>query len=73
MLKELGVSSEDLDRAVEIAKKEGAYAKLSGGGGGGGAIAITDKPDTLIKVMKDNGFGALKAEVSLDGAKKYLE
>ncbi len=73
LLKELGVSSEDLDRAVEIAKKEGAYAKLSGGGGGGGAIAITDKPDKLIKVMKDNGFGALKAEVSLDGAKKYLE
>jgi len=74
LLKELGVSSERLDRVVEIAKEHGAYgAKLSGGGGGGIAIAICKDPDELIRVMEEKGFKAYGTRIAIDGARKYLK
>lgn len=74
LLSELGVSSPGLDQAVELARENGAYgAKLSGGGGGGIAIAISRKPKELIRIMEENGFKAYSADISLMGAKEYLE
>jgi mevalonate kinase len=43
LLRELGVSSVELDRLVEAACAAGAGgAKLSGGGGGGNMLALVD-------------------------------
>lgn len=73
LLRELGVSSKGLDRAVELARENGAYgAKLSGGGGGGIAIAICKNPERLMRVMGENGFDAYPTSVTLNGAEKYL-
>ncbi len=57
LLKQLGVSSEKLDSAVELAMKNGAYgAKLSGGGGGGIAIAVAEDPEELKDKLSDAGL-----------------
>ncbi len=73
LLRSLGVSSEGLDRAVELSRENGAYgAKLSGGGGGGLAIALSKTPKSLIRAMEEQGFKAYSAEVAFDGAKSYL-
>ncbi len=73
LLKELGVSSNGLDRAVAIGKSIGAYGvKLSGGGGGGIAVAIAKDEGQLIKAMVEAGFKAYKTGLSTKGAKDYL-
>lgn len=74
ILRELGVSSDGLDKAVELAMKNGAYgAKLSGGGRGGLAIAICRDPESLIDIMEKNGFKAQEVSVSFRGACSYIE
>ncbi len=74
ILRELGVSSEGLDKAVGIAKKNGAYgAKLSGGGGGGIAVVLCRETGGMVKAMEEAGFKAYVAEVSLSGARDFLE
>jgi mevalonate kinase len=71
LLKELGVSSEGLDAAVDLAVRSGAYgAKLSGGGGGGIAIALAEHPDRLAESMKGR-FNVYKAHITTQGAKWY--
>ena len=72
LLKELGVSSEGLDRAVSIAAENGAYgAKLCGGGGGGMAVALVDdaSAETVVKSLKANGFEAYVTSIEPKGAK----
>jgi mevalonate kinase len=47
-LRQMGVSSPELDRLVEAARSAGAAgAKLSGGGKGGNMIALTNEGDTV--------------------------
>lgn len=71
-LRQLGVSSDGLDTAVETGKKAGASGvKLSGGGGGGIAIAIGPNPNQIIDAMKKAGFEARLTEISKDGAKSF--
>jgi mevalonate kinase len=74
-LKMLGVSSDGLDRAVEIARKSGALgAKLSGGGRGGLAIVLTDKKKSSI-VSEDlikAGFDVFVSEIVNKGAKEEV-
>ena len=55
LLRELGVSTEKLDKVVEIGKKYGYGAKLSGAGGGGVAIILVDenKKEMLLKKLDD--------------------
>lgn len=73
ILRELGVSSEGLDRAVSIAKENGAYgAKLSGGGGGGIAVVLCRETGKMVKAMEKAGFKAYVADVSLKGARDFL-
>ncbi|MGC9190786.1 MAG: mevalonate kinase [Candidatus Micrarchaeia archaeon] len=72
-LDKLGVSSEGLNRAVEIAKSSGAKgAKLSGGGGGGMAIAIAEGPKVL-KALQKGGFEISTYSIDLDGAQTYIK
>jgi mevalonate kinase len=70
-LKELGVSSDSLDKCVSLAKEFGFYgAKLSGGGGGGIAIAIPNKDteEAFIKKSEAMGYRVSKAHFSSEGA-----
>lgn len=74
LLAKLGVSTDRLDRGVEIARNEGAYgAKLSGGGGGGILIALAEDPKALAKAMKNEGFEVHPSGVALRGAESYLK
>ncbi len=72
LLKQLGVSSMNLNRAVEAGRKAGAYGvKLSGGGGGGIAIAIGDS-QAIIERMKELGFDAYTIRITNKGAKENI-
>ncbi|MEW6717092.1 MAG: mevalonate kinase [Chloroflexota bacterium] len=54
----LGVSSQELDRLIEIARAAGALgAKLSGGGRGGNMIALTGRLNapTIAKALQEAG------------------
>ncbi|MFO8035803.1 MAG: mevalonate kinase [Anaerolineales bacterium] len=58
LLKEMGVSSPELDRLVEGARKNAAWgAKLSGGGGGGNMIALveSEQAEQMAQTLKDIG------------------
>lgn len=53
LLREIGVSTEEMDELCEIALKEGALgAKLTGAGGGGCMIALTPEEELQGKVAK---------------------
>jgi mevalonate kinase len=76
LLQQLGVSSPNLDKLVEIAKGRGALgAKLSGGGGGGMAVVLTGK-STQTEEMGDefrsSGFNVINARISQKGACDFL-
>lgn len=77
LLKKLGVSSDKLDLAVNLAVSNGAYgAKLCGGGGGGMGIALVKDDVTAKKVinaLKEHGFIGFETSVTLNGAKHYLK
>ncbi len=74
ILRELGVSSDSLDRAVDICMSNGALgAKLSGGGGGGVAIALTREPERLIGPLEREGFKVTERVVAGIGAKGSIE
>ncbi|HID25058.1 MAG TPA: mevalonate kinase [Thermoplasmata archaeon] len=64
LLQEIEVSSEELDRLVEIALENGALgAKLTGGGLGGNMIALTPEKNLQERVavaMEKNGFQVIR-------------
>lgn len=52
LLRAVGVSTEDIERAVEVLQRSGAYgAKLTGAGGGGCVIAVAED-DELEKICE---------------------
>ena len=59
-----GFSSPEIRRLAELAKKEGAYAKICGAGGGGCVLIWC--PDRQLaavsELCKKNGFEALPAK-----------
>ncbi|HIE23527.1 MAG TPA: mevalonate kinase [Candidatus Korarchaeota archaeon] len=70
LLSALGVSTQELDRIVWIARKEGALgAKLSGGGGGGCVVAIARDPDVLISKLKSADLEAFNIPIAKEGAR----
>ncbi len=72
-LKSAGVSSDSLDRAVDVGLAAGALGvKLTGGGGGGMAIAVTENPSALIIAERGAGFDAYAAKIKNSGAKSGL-
>lgn len=73
LLRQLGVSSDGLDRVVGYAKEAKAYgAKLSGGGGGGLAIAVDNNSHSLENLLASKSFNVSKASVSSVGASSYI-
>lgn len=72
LLAQLGVSTPNLDRVVEMARSNHAPgAKLSGGGGGGTGIILLDdstRKEALIGELKSSGFEIINAKMSQKGA-----
>lgn len=65
LLRELGVSSPELDRLVEAARKAGALgAKLSGAGWGGNMIALAEEEAVSGVFMALKEAGAVKLFIS---------
>ena len=69
-LKELGVSTANLDKLCEVAREHGALgAKLTGAGGGGGVIALTDdKPERILQAFEQAGCQAFVCELGCEDA-----
>jgi mevalonate kinase len=72
-LKKLNISTQKLDKIIEIAiKNEALGAKPTGGWGGGCCIVLAkDKKqaDDLIKIYKDNGFNSFQSKIGVEGVK----
>ncbi|BCS90786.1 MAG: mevalonate kinase [Candidatus Micrarchaeota archaeon] len=71
LLRELGVSNDNLDLVVEESRKDDAIlgAKLSGGGGGGIAIALYNPNkdiSSFIDLMQKDGFKVIRSEVCVN-------
>ena len=72
LLRELGVSTYNLDKVVEIAMQEGSGAKLSGGGGGGIAIAL-NLNERAIEKIKAMNFDIINAKITNQAAQYFLQ
>jgi mevalonate kinase len=69
LLRQIGVSTPQLDQLVTAAKDAGALgAKLSGGGGGGNIIAIVEKEGASVVVSALQAAGAVRVVVTTVGA-----
>jgi mevalonate kinase len=71
-LKELGVSSVELDRLIKASIKAGAYgAKLSGAGGGDCMLAVVDKQNRVAveKAIEVAGGEVMKVKLGAEGAR----
>jgi mevalonate kinase len=73
LLQRLGVSTEELDEMVALARDGGALgAKLTGGGGGGAVICLCDADrERLVQRLMGAGWRALATEITprgFDGA-----
>ena len=65
LLREIGVSTPDLDRLVGLALGAGALgAKLAGAGGGGVVIALVSDPEPLIRAAANAGIVAFSVSLS---------
>ena len=65
LLQEMGVSSPELDRLVDVAKEAGALgAKLSGGGRGGNMIALAKVEAADLIAMAMQRSGAVRTTVT---------
>jgi mevalonate kinase len=72
-LKKLNISTEKLDKIIEIAIKSKAIgAKPTGGWGGGCCIVLAKdqkQAKELIKIYKDNGFNSFQTKIGVEGVK----
>ncbi len=69
LLQEIGVSCKELDRLVDVARKQGTWgAKLTGGGGGGCMTALTPGKELQEKVaaaIEKEGFQVLRTKMGV--------
>ncbi|HVM97916.1 MAG TPA: hypothetical protein VMT89_16090, partial [Candidatus Acidoferrales bacterium] len=65
LLQQLGVSTDELDAMVALARSHGALgAKLTGGGGGGAVICLCrEDRDNLIRAFAEAGWNAFPADI----------
>ena len=69
-LRALGVSSVELERLIDIAQGAGAYgAKLTGAGGGGCMIALSEKPENILKALENDGADAFIVKTNQPGVR----
>jgi mevalonate kinase len=66
----LGVSSPELDRLVKACLPHSYGAKLTGGGGGGSMVALTDRPDKVVEVIRSKGGQPFVATTNVPGVKE---
>ena len=65
LLRDIGVSTPQLDALVDAALSAGAYgAKLAGAGGGGVVLALTEDPEPVIRAAGALGSAAFVAGVA---------
>jgi len=72
LLRNLGVSSPELEKLIDISKKAGAYgAKLSGAGGGDCMIAIAEKEihKDIIDAIECSGGKFIEVKLNAEGTK----
>jgi mevalonate kinase len=64
LLRELGISTEELDELVRLAQQRGAYgAKLTGGGGGGAVVCLVPEPrEEFAAWFRQQGWDAFPVE-----------
>ncbi|HVN88030.1 MAG TPA: mevalonate kinase [Candidatus Binatia bacterium] len=69
LLHSLGVSSDELESMVTLARSHGALgAKLTGGGGGGAIICLCPDPrESLIRAFADAGWQAFSTDITDGG------
>ncbi len=65
LLNALGVSSQELERLIHLAREHGALgAKLTGGGGGGSVVAVCpDSVEAVATAMRESGYRAIVTQV----------
>jgi mevalonate kinase len=68
-LRKLGISTQKLDEIVNIALKNNAYAKPTGGWGGGCCVVLSDNIENLMKVYDKLGYKVFKTKLGVDGVK----
>lgn len=69
VLKNIGVSITEIDDMVKIALENGAYgAKPTGACKGGCVIAVSDYPERIAKVWKENNYKAFVTKLGCEGA-----
>ena len=72
-LKKLNISTENLDKIIEIAIKNKALGAKPTGGWGGGCCIVLAKDDkqaeNLIKIYNENGFNSFKTKIGVEGVK----
>jgi len=65
----LGVSSPELDKMVSATLPYSYGAKLTGAGGGGSIIALTDRPEKVIEIVRSKGGKPYTAVTDVPGVK----
>ena len=67
LLRKIGVSCDELEQLIKIAKENGALgAKLTGAGGGGLMYALADSEETqnkIVEAFEAAGFKAIKTKI----------
>ena len=75
LLRQIEVSTRELDRLVSAARKAGAFgAKLTGAGGGGCMIAVAPahRTATVIQAIRDEGGTPYLANIERKGVRSWL-
>lgn len=68
-LKELGVSTEEIDSLVSAVQKAGGAAKLCGAGGGGVVLCWHEDTEKLKKVVSGAGYSPIETELGVEGVR----
>ena len=68
-LQNIGVSSEELDRLVEAARRSAIGAKLTGAGGGGCIIALSKNPTQTARDIELAGGRSYICKFGVEGVK----
>jgi mevalonate kinase len=75
-LKKLNISTDRLDKIIEISLKHKALgAKPTGGWGGGCCIVLAKdqkQADELIRIYKQNGFNSFQTKIGVEGVRNEL-
>lgn len=65
----LGVSTRELDKMVSAVLPCSYGAKLTGAGGGGSMVALTDRPEKVMDIIRRKGGQPFAAETGVPGVK----